>query len=130
MKSFTLSVVINAIALWLTTVLMPTNLYIIPENQQTLAYVLTLAFVALIFGLVNATVGRVLKFLAFPIFILTLGFMALVVNALLLMFTAWLTQVLGFGFGLVVTGFWNGFWAAIVLSIISWLLGLVLRPRS
>jgi putative membrane protein len=109
---------------------MPENLYIIPEDQQTLSYVLTLAFVALIFGLVNATVGRVLRFLAFPLFILTLGFMALVVNALLLMFVAWLTQVFGFGFGLVVTSFWGGFWAAIVLSIISWLLGLILRPAT
>jgi putative membrane protein len=130
MKTLALSVVINAIALWLTTVLMPENLYIIPEDQQTLSYVLTLAFVALIFGLVNATVGRVLRFLAFPLFILTLGFMALVVNALLLMFVAWLTQVFGFGFGLVVTSFWGGFWAAIVLSIISWLLGLILRPAT
>jgi putative membrane protein len=130
MKTLALSVVINAIALWLTTVLMPENLYIIPQDQQTLSYVLTLAFVALIFGLVNATVGRVLRFLAFPLFILTLGFMALVVNALLLMFVAWLTQVFGFGFGLVVTSFWGGFWAAIVLSIISWLLGLILRPAT
>ena len=130
MKTLALSVVINAIALWLTTVLMPENLYIIPEDQQTLSYVLTLAFVALIFGLVNATVGRVLRFLAFPLFILTLGFMALVVNTLLLLFVAWLTQVFGFGFGLVVTSFWGGFWAAIVLSIISWLLGLILRPAA
>lgn len=130
MKSFTLSVVINAVALWLTTVLMPTQLYIIPQEQQTLNYILTLAFVALIFGVVNATIGRVLKFLAFPLFILTLGFLALVVNALLLMLTAWLTQVLGFGFGLVVDGFWSGFWAAIVLSIISWILGMIFRPAS
>jgi putative membrane protein len=130
MKTLALSVVINAIALWLTTVLMPENLYIIPEDQQTLSYVLTLAFVAFVFGLVNATVGRVFRFLAFPLFILTLGFMALVVNTLLLLFVAWLTQVFGFGFGLVVTSFWGGFWAAIVLSIISWLLGLILRPAA
>lgn len=130
MKSIALAVVINAIALWLTTVLLPGNIYIIPEDQQTIAHILTLVFVAFVFGLVNATIGRVLKFLAFPLFILTLGFLALVVNALLLLFTAWLTQVLGFGFGLVVNGFWAGFWAAVVLSIISWLLGLILRPAA
>ncbi|MEG0362400.1 MAG: phage holin family protein, partial [Aurantimicrobium sp.] len=104
MKSLLLSTVINAIALWLTTVMMPQNIRIIPENQQTLGYVLTLAFVAFIFGIVNGTIGRVLRFLAFPLFILTLGFMALVVNAFLLMFVAWLTQVLGFGYGLEVAG--------------------------
>ena len=89
-----------------------------------------LAFVAFIFGIVNGTIGRVLRFLAFPLFILTLGFMALVVNAFLLMFVAWLTQVLGFGYGLEVAGFWAGFWAAIVLSIVSWILGLILRPAA
>ena len=92
MKSLLLSTVINAIALWLTTVMMPQNIRIIPENQQTLGYVLTLAFVAFIFGIVNGTVGRVLRFLAFPLFILTLGFFALVVNGLMLMFVAWLTD--------------------------------------
>lgn len=130
MKSLLLSTVINAIALWLTTVLMPDNVRIIPENQQTLGYVLTLVFVAFIFGLVNGTIGRVLRFLAFPLFILTLGFMALVVNGLMLMFVAWLTQVLGFGYGLEVAGFWAGFWAAIILSIVSWILGLILRPAT
>jgi len=128
-KSLLLSTVINAIALWLTTV-MVTGVRIIPEDQQSLGYVLTLVFVALIFGLVNGTIGRVLRFLAFPIYILTLGLMALVVNALLLMFVAWLTQVFGFGFGLQVDGFGPGFWGAIVLSLVSWLLGLILRPAT
>lgn len=126
-KSLLLSTVINAIALWLTTV-MVTGVHIIPANQQSLGYVLTLAFVALVFGLVNGTIGRVLRFLAFPIYVLTLGLMALVVNALLLMFVGWLTQVLGFGYGLQVDTFSAGFWGAIVLSIVSWLLGLLLRP--
>lgn len=130
MKSFSLSVVINAIALWLTTVLMPDNIWIVPKDQQLLGHVLTLAFVALVFGVVNGTIGRVLRFLAFPLFILTLGFMALVVNGLLLMFVAWLTQVFGFGYGLEVAGFWAGFWAALVLSLISWILGLILRPAA
>jgi putative membrane protein len=130
MKSLLLSTVINAIALWLTTVMMPDNIRIIPEDQQTLGYVLTLAFVALIFGVVNGTIGRALRFLAFPLFVLTLGFMALVVNALMLLFVAWLTQVLGFGYGLEVAGFWPGFWAAIVLSLVSWILGLILRPAA
>ena len=130
MKSLLLSTVINAIALWLTTVMMPQNVRIIPENQQTLGFVLTLAFVAFIFGIVNGTIGRVLRFLAFPVFVLTLGFMALVVNGLMLMFVAWLTQVVGFGYGLEVSSFWGGFWAAIVLSIVSWILGLILRPAA
>lgn len=127
MKSFLLSTVINAIALWLTTILV-TGVKIVPADQHSLNYILSLVFVAIIFGLVNGTIGRVLRFLAFPLFILTLGILALVVNALLLLFVAWLTQVLGFGMGLEIDGFGAAFWGAIVLGIVSWLLGLVLRP--
>ncbi len=127
MRSLFLSTVINAIALWLTTVLV-TGVSIVPDDQNMLGYTLTLIFVALVFGFVNGTIGRVLKFLAFPLFVLTLGFLVLVVNALLLMLVAWTTQL--FGFGLQVDGFWAGFWGAIVLSIVSWILGLVLRPAA
>jgi len=129
-KSLLLSTVINAVALWLTTVLITGVSIVLPagETQQSLGYFLTLLFVAIVFGLVNGTVGRVLRFLAFPIYVLTLGLMALVVNAVLLIFVAWLTQVLGFGYGLSVADFGAGFWGAIVLSLVSWLLGLILRP--
>lgn len=132
MKSFFLSTVINAVALWLTTVLIAGVTILMPAGQtkQGLGYVLTLVFVAIVFGLVNGTIGRVLRFLAFPIYVLTLGLMALVVNAVLLIFVAWLTQVLGLGYGLAVDGFGAGFWGAIVLSIVSWLLGLIFRPAA
>ena len=130
MKSLFLSTAINAVALWLTTVLITGVAIVMPagETKQGLGYFLTLLFVAIVFGLVNGTIGRVLRFLAFPVYVLTLGLMALVVNAVLLIFVAWLTQVLGFGYGLSVDGFGAGFWGAIVLSIVSWLLGLILRP--
>ena len=127
MKSFLLATVINAIALWLTTILVP-GVQIVPSDQRSLNYILALVFVAIIFGLVNGTIGRVLRFLAFPLFILTLGLLALVVNALLLLLVAWLTQVFGFGMGLQIDGFGAAFWGAIVLGIVSWILGLVLRP--
>jgi putative membrane protein len=125
-----LSTVINAVALWLTTVLIAGVAIVMPagQDQQSLGYFLTLLFVAIVFGLVNGTIGRVLRFLAFPIYVLTLGLMALVVNAFLLIFVAWLTQILGFGYGLAVDDFGAGFWGAIVLSLVSWLLGLILRP--
>jgi putative membrane protein len=125
-----LSTVINAVALWLTTVLIACVAIVMPagQDQQSLGYFLTLLFVAIVFGLVNGTIGRVLRFLAFPIYVLTLGLMALVVNAFLLIFVAWLTQILGFGYGLAVDDFGAGFWGAIVLSLVSWLLGLILRP--
>ena len=113
--------------MWLTTILVA-GVSVVPDDQDFLGYSLTLIFIALVFGFINGTIGRVLKFLAFPLFVLTLGFLALVVNGLLLMLVAWTTQL--FGFGLQVDGFWAGFWGAIVLSIVSWILGLVFRPAA
>ena len=127
MGSLFLSTIINAVALWLTTILVA-GVSVVPDDQDFLGYSLTLIFIALVFGFINGTIGRVLKFLAFPLFVLTLGVLALVVNGLLLMLVAWTTQL--FGFGLQVDGFWAGFWGAIVLSIVSWILGLVFRPAA
>lgn len=128
MKSFALSVVINAIALWLTAVILPTQVAIYPPGMDALPFTLTVLWVALVFGVVNGTLGTVLRFLSFPLFILTLGLFALVLNALLLMFIAWVSNL--WGTGLVVDGFWGAFWGSIVLSLVSWLLGLILRPRT
>jgi len=127
-KSFFLSVVINAVALWLTTILLPTQVAIYPPGMVMAPFALTVLWVSVIFGLVNGTLGTVLRFLSFPLFILTLGLFALVLNALLLMFIAWISTLLGAG--LTVNGFWGAFWGSIVLSLVSWVLGLILRPRN
>jgi putative membrane protein len=125
MRKFLLSTVINAVALWLTTV-MVTGVTIVPEGAKTPGYLITLAVTAIIFGVVNGTIGRVGRFLGLPFFILTLGLLALVFNALMLLLMSWIGSVLGFG--LHVDGFWPGFWGAIVLSIVSGILGLIFRP--
>ena len=127
MRKFLLSTAINTVALWLTTVLV-VGVSIVPEGQKTPGYLITLVVTAIVFGVVNSTIGRVIRFLAFPLFILTLGILALVVNALLLLLVSWLGTVVGFG--LHVAGFWPGFWGAIVLSIVSWLLGLIFKPAE
>ena len=132
MRRFLLSTVINAVALWVTTVVGIGISIVVNGNPVTAGggnpwlFVATLLGTAVVFGVVNGTVGRVVRFLAFPLFILTLGILALVVNALLMLFVSWLSSLIGFG--LSVDGFWSGFWGAIILSIVSWLLGLLLRP--
>ena len=128
MKSFFLSALINAIALWLTTVILPSEVSVYPPGMAAVPFALTLLWVAVVFGVVNGTLGTVLRFLSFPLFILTLGLFALILNALLLMFVAWLSTLIGSG--LSVNGFWGAFWGSIILSIVSWLLGLILRPRQ
>lgn len=89
--------------------------------------VLTFLLVGLVFGLVNGIIGNAIRIVAFPIYVLTLGLIAIVVNALLLMLVAWLTNL--FGFGLNIDSFlWAGVLGAIVLGLLNWAIGLVLRP--
>lgn len=126
MKRFLVRLLINAFALWLTTLLV-SGVHLKPYGSgDALAVVLTYLLVALIFGVVNGVVGNFIRIVAFPLYILTLGLLALIVNGLLLLLVSWISSLLGFG--LVVDGFWWGVLGAIVLAVISWLIGILLRP--
>jgi putative membrane protein len=123
---FVVRLLINSLALWLTTLIVG-GVTVVPfEPQDTLATVLTFLLVAAIFGLVNGVVGNAVRIVAFPLYILTLGLIALVVNALLLLLAAWISGLLGFG--LYVDGFWWGVLGAFVLGFFSWIIGIMLRP--
>ena len=124
---FLVRLIINALALWFTTLIV-SGVTVKPYAEGTLPTILTYLLVALIFGVVNGIVGTAIRVVAFPLYVLTLGLLALVVNALLLLLAAWISGLMGFG--LYVDGFWAGFWGAIVLAIISWLMGLILRPLT
>lgn len=90
--------------------------------------VLTLVLIAAIFGLINAIVRPVVAILSLPLYILTLGLIAFVINALMLMLTSWISDQLGIGFS--VEGFWTALGGAIVISIVGALLGAVLRKAG
>jgi putative membrane protein len=126
MRRFLIRLVINAIALRVVTWLVGGVTVTAFQPGGTFETVVTYLVVALIFGVVNGTLGAVIRFLAFPLYVVTLGLLALVVNGLLLLVVSWISGLLGFG--LVVDGFWPGVLAAIVLGVVSWLLGLLLRP--
>ena len=125
MRRFLVRLVINAVALWLTTLII-LGVHVRPYASGVLATVLTYLLVALIFGIVNGVIGNLIRIVAFPLYILTLGLIALIVNTLLLLLVAWLSTLIGFG--LVIDTFWSGFWGALVLAIISFLIGLIFRP--
>ena len=127
MKRFLVRLLINSVALWLTTLIV-TGVEVVSYGQQgdTLAYVLTLLLVAFIFGLVNGIIGNLIRIVAFPLYILTLGLIALIVNGLLLLLVAWISDLIGFG--LTVESFWWGVLGAVVLGLLSWLIGILLRP--
>ena len=126
MSRFIVRLIINAVALWLTTLIVA-GVSVVPFGDgDTSAVVLTYLLVALIFGVVNGVVGNLIRIVAFPLYILTLGLIALIVNGLLLLLVAWISSLIGFG--LEVDGFWWGVLGAIVLGLISWLIGIVLKP--
>ena len=87
----------------------------------------TVVGVALLFGLVNVVLKPIAKIVGCLLYILTLGLIGLVVNGLLLWLTAWLAGALHLPFE--VTGFWPGFWGAIVISAVSFVLTIPLHIR-
>lgn len=93
-------------------------------GDSTVDHALTLLLVALLFGVVNTFVRPVVAFLSFPLYLLTLGLMYFVVNALMLKLTSWLAGQLSVGFH--VEGVWTAIGGSIVISIVSWLVGRVL----
>ena len=126
---FLIRVVINAFAIWVVTLIPALQVSVIPfPPGETLQVVLTLLLVAAIFAIVNTIIGTVIKLLAFPLYILTLGLIGLIINAFLLWLTAWIT---GFWhFGLRVEDFWWGVVAALIISLINWIFGILLRPQK
>ncbi|MCI2956779.1 phage holin family protein [Agromyces atrinae] len=124
---FLLSLIVNAFALWLTTLIVA-GVSVRPYADTEIGTILTYLLVAFIFGLVNSIIGTVVRVVAFPLYILTLGLISFIINGLLLLLVAWFSSLLGFG--LEIEGFWWGVLGAIVLGIISWLLNLILGTKK
>lgn len=85
--------------------------------------------VALIFGFVNATISPLVKLLTCPLILLTLGLFTLVVNGLMLQFTAWVAGFFDLSFK--VDGFVPAFLGALVISVVSFVLSTLLdEPKK
>jgi putative membrane protein len=115
---FLIRYVTNAAALWVATVIVPGVTY----SGEWLPFLAA----ALVFAVINATLGPLTKVLTCPLILLTLGLFALVVNGLMLWLTSAVSESLGLGFH--VTGFWAAFFGGLVVSIVSGLASLALRP--
>uniref|UniRef100_A0A942SXH3 Phage holin family protein n=1 Tax=Neobacillus citreus TaxID=2833578 RepID=A0A942SXH3_9BACI len=123
---FLVRLVVNAVALWLTTLIVSGVSVTAFGDQGTTATVLTYLLVAFVFGLVNAVIGTIIRVVAFPLYILTLGLIALIVNAVLLLIVAGISSAIGFG--LEVESFGWGIVGAFVLAVFAWIIGLFVRP--
>ncbi|HWI31592.1 MAG TPA: phage holin family protein [Microbacterium sp.] len=126
---FLIRVVINAFAIWVCTLIPALTVMVTAfPPGETLQYVLTLLIVAAIFAIVNTVIGTVVKIIAIPLYILTLGLISLVINGFLLWLTAWITSF--WGWGLTVGDFWWGVLAALLITVINWIFGIILRPQK
>jgi putative membrane protein len=117
---FVLRLIISAIALWVATVVL-SGVDITTTSLPR--KVVTLLAVALIFGVVNA----VLKPLAHVLgcfYLLTLGLLALVVNGFLFWLTGRIASHIGLPFQ--VHGVWTSILGALIVGVVSWLLGVVI----
>ena len=113
---FLIRLLVNAAALWVATRVV--------TGVTSNGALVPLIGVALVFGIVNAVIRPILKLFTFPLFILTFGLFALVLNGLMLWLTSSLSSAFGLGFH--VSGFVPAFWGALVVSVVSTLLGILI----
>ena len=128
MGSFVFRAAITGLALWVVTLILPGMKFVGGDSTaQTVGIILV---VALIFGLVNAFIKPLVQLLSIPLYILTLGLFHVVINALMLWITAWITEHTTH-WGLQIDHFWwTAIWAAILLSIVGWIFSLPFRSAD
>jgi len=91
-----------------------------PFGEEVQEKIVPLLLVALILGLVSVFVAPVVKFLSIPFIILTIGLFLLVINALMLMLTAWIAGEADLGFH--VDGFWSALLGSIIITLVTWVI--------
>ncbi|MFC6596661.1 phage holin family protein [Kitasatospora paranensis] len=119
MKSFVIKTLINAVAIWIAAWIVDG---ITLSGGDFWHKTLTVIAVALIFGVVNFLIKPLVKLLSLPLFILTLGLITFVINALMLWLTSWASDKLSLDFH--VSGFWAALLGALIISLVSWGLNL------
>ena len=122
MRSFLIRTVVSGLAIWVAAGIVPG---VALADDDLGSRLLTLVIVGAIFGVINAMIKPVVQVLTLPLYLLTLGLFALIVNALLFWFTGWLAAALNLAF--TVDGFWSALFGAIVVSLVTLLLGAVIR---
>lgn len=121
---FIIRVIINALALWITSWVLPGftvstgGTLSLAQGNSTVATVLAFLFIGLIFGLVNALVKPIVALLSLPVTILTLGLFTLIINAAMLWLTAWLSSYTTVALH-IDRFFWTAVLAAIIITVIS-----------
>lgn len=140
MRSLILQVIINGLALWIASWILPgldistsateaavANTGIV-QGADTIGLALAYLFIGLIFGVVNALVKPLVSLLSLPLTILTLGLFTIVINAAMLYLTSWLSSYTPVHFT-IDTFFWTAVFAAIIITVISLVAGRLTGAR-
>jgi putative membrane protein len=140
MFSFIVRVLINGLALWIASWILP-GLDIsttatteavaqsgVPQGTDPIGIILAYLFIGLIFGLVNALVRPIVSLLSLPITILTLGLFTIVINAAMLYLTSWLSSYTPVHFT-IDSFFWTAVLAAIIITVVSLVAGRITGVR-
>ncbi len=121
MTKFILRLAINAIGLYLAVTIVP--------GIDLRDDLVSIIWLALIFGIINALFRPLLQFLTCPLIVLTLGLFTLVINT----FLFWLTSVIGQSFGISLEindpVWWNAFLGGLVVSVVSVVMTMILKDE-
>ncbi len=120
MKKFLIRLGVNAVALWAAVMLLK-DTYLFPQTDRWTDFLL----LALVFGVVNAIIRPVAMALGCPVIILTLGLGTLLINAGMFALAGWIGTQWQFGF--TVNGFWGALLGSLIVSVVSFILGLVFK---
>jgi putative membrane protein len=127
---FLASTIINAGALWVVTLVIPAVVMTPYGGDGLWQTIGSFLLIGAIFGLVHAIIAPVVRVLAFPLYVLTFGLIAFVINGALLLLVAWLSTQIGNdlltieGFtseGLTIESMGWSILAAVIISISSFL---------
>jgi putative membrane protein len=120
MRSLLIRWLINTLALYVAVQVVP--------GVEYHGGAMGLVIVAAIFGLVNALLRPLLTLLTCPLVLVTLGLFLFVINALMILFTGWVSSRFDLGFS--VAGFWPAFWAGLLISLVSLVLSVMVGEKE
>jgi putative membrane protein len=120
MRSLLIRWLINTLALYVAVQVVP--------GVEYHGGAMGLVIVAAIFGLVNALLRPLLTLLTCPLVLVTLGLFLFVINALMILFTGWVSSRFALGFS--VAGFWPAFWAGLLISLVSLVLSVMVGEKE
>lgn len=122
-----LRIIVTAVAVWLAT-LLPLDLSVTGGEASWWQRALAFAGIGALLVAVNAIVRPIVNVLTFPVRVLTLGLFGLIINWAMLWLVAWLSERVSF-LSLTIGSFWQTFWAALFISVVTAFLAAMTGAR-